>query len=217
MELIRALKKLKAVPFTHAVLLALLEDYRNPEDKIKQMVKKGEIIRLRRGLYAVDEIYSNAKPSVELVANLLYGPSYISMDYALSYYGLIPERVYEVTSMTTKRVRSFATPLGRYTYIKTSACLYGIGLETQQSSDGTYYMMASKEKALCDKLLFTKKLALRSQKAMRVYLKEDLRIELSDLCNFNLEIVEACMACDHKVKLLELLHKVIQKEQENRC
>jgi len=217
MELIRALKKLKAVPFTHAVLLTLLKDYRNAEDKIKQMVKKGEIVRLKRGLYVVDEIYSNAKPSVELVANLLYGPSYISMDYALSYYGLIPERVYEVTSMTTKQVKSFATPLGRYTYIKTSACLYGIGLETQQGSDETYHMMASKEKALCDKLLYTKKLTIRSQKAMRVYLEEDLRIGLGSLGCFNLKILEACMACDYKVKLLELLHKVIQKEQDNRC
>jgi hypothetical protein len=214
MKLIRALKKLKAIPFTHSTLLSLLKDYKNPDDKIKQMIKKEEIIRLKRGLYVVSDVYTDMLPSRELVASLLYGPSYVSMDYALSFYGLIPERVHEVTSITIKQVKAYSTPVGRFTYIKSPSCLYSIGLTTQENPDGTFFMLASKEKALCDKLLFSKKLSISSQKAMRHYLEEDLRIELSDLEDFDLDIIKECMQCDYKVKLLDLLHKVIQKEQE---
>ncbi len=217
MKLIRVLKKLKAIPFTHSTLLSLIQDYKNPDDKIKQMIKKGEIVRLKRGLYVVSDVYTDMLPSAELVASLLYGPSYISMDYALSFYGLIPERVHEVTSVTSKQVKVFATPLGRYTYIKSPNCLYSIGLVSHGNADGTFFMLASKEKALCDKLLFTKKLVITSQKAMRLYIEEDLRIELSDLEDFDLGIIKKCIQCHYKVKLLELLYKVIQKEQEKIC
>jgi len=217
MKLIRALKKLGAVPFTHGTLISLLKVYKNPDDKIKQMIKKGEILRLKRGLYVVSDVYTDKLPSVELIANLLYGPSYISMDYALSYYGLIPERVHEVTSMTTKLVKTYTTPFGRYTYIKSSTCLYGIGLDTKENPDGTFFLLASKEKALCDKLLFTKKVSILSQKSMRQYLEEDLRIELSDLVDFDLTIIQECIQCQYKSKLLELLYRVIQKEQEITC
>jgi len=217
MKLIKALKKLKAIPFAHSTLLALLKDYKNPDDKIKQMIKKGEIVRLKRGLYVVSDVYTDMLPSVELLASLLYGPSYISMDYALSFYGLIPERVHEVTSITTKQVKSYTTPFGRFTYIKSPACLYSIGLATHENPDGTFFMLASKEKALCDKLLFTKKLSISSEKAMRQYIEEDLRIELSDLADFDLETIEACIQCNYKVKLLEMLYKVIKKEQDKKC
>ena len=217
MELIRALKKLKAIPFTHSTLLSLLKGYKNPDDKIKQMIKKEEIVRLKRGLYVVSDVYTDKLPSIELVANLLYEPSYVSMDYALSYHGLIPERVYEVTSITTKLVKTYATPFGRYTYIKSPTCLYPIGLVTEENPDGTFFILASKEKALCDKLLFTKKLSIISQKTMRQYLEEDLRIEWDDLKDFNLDIIKECMQCQYKVKLLGLLYKVIQKEQDTTC
>jgi len=217
MELIRALKKLKAIPFTHSTLLSILKDYKNPDDKIKQMIKKGEIIRLKRGLYVVSDVYTDMLPSAELMASLLYGPSYISMDYALSFYGLIPERVHEVTSITTKQVKSYTTTFGRFSYIKSPSCLYGIGLTSHEAPDGTFFMLASKEKALCDKLLFTKKLSISSQKAMHQYLEEDLRIELSELKSFNLDIVIECIQCNHKAKLLEFLYKVIKKEQDKKC
>lgn len=217
MELIRALKKLKAIPFTHSTLLSILKNYKNPDDKIKQMVKKGEIVRLKRGLYVVSDVYTDVLPSIELVASLLYGPSYVSMDYALSFYGLIPERVHEVTSITTKQVKSYTTSFGRFSYIKSPSCLYSIGLTTHEAPDGTFFMLASKEKALCDKLLFTKKLSISSQNAMHQYIEEDLRIEFRELESFNLDIITECMQCNYKGKLLELLYKVIKKEQDKQC
>ncbi|NTV92420.1 MAG: hypothetical protein HGA72_03825 [Chlorobiaceae bacterium] len=60
------------------------------------------LIPIRRGFYAVSPEITGIPLSQTQVANLLYGPSDVSMDYALSHYGIIPERVIEVTSITTK-------------------------------------------------------------------------------------------------------------------
>ena len=73
---------------THLVLADELKDYVNPAAKIARMVKAGEIVRIKQGLYETD-------PQAEgvLLAEAIYGPSYLSFEFALSYHGLIPETV----------------------------------------------------------------------------------------------------------------------------
>jgi len=215
MKMIQRLKYFEAIPITHSVLLSCLEDYKNPNDKIKQMVHSGELIRVKQGLYIVGDIYRDAKVSRGLLANQIYGPSYISFDFALSFYGLIPERVYEVTSVTTKMAKSYDTPLGRFTYIKSSLKLYNIGVSIEVNSDGTSYMIATAEKALCDKLAFTKNLGISSQKAMKAYIEEDLRIDLDELKAFDLSIIKACAECGYKSGVLTYLYNTIKKLQEH--
>lgn len=215
MDYRRKLKQLDAMPFTHAHFLSYLSAYKDPNNKIKQLVDKGEVIRLKRGLYVAGDLYRNDALSAELLANLLYGPSYISMDYALSFYGIIPERVYEVTSMTTKLRKEYETPFGRYTYIKSSKCLYPVGITFVQSSDTSSFMIATKEKALCDKLVYTKNLQITSLKGMREYLKEDMRLDLNALQEFDSEIVLACAKCGKKTSMLENLNKLIEQYREN--
>ena len=215
MDYRKQLKQLNTTPFTQDHLLSYLLKYKDPNKKIKQLVDKGEVVRVRRGLYVSGELYRNGSVSQGLLANLLYGPSYVSMDYALSFYGLIPERVYEVTSMTTRLLKEYRTPFGRYTYIKSSSCLYPIGIRLMQSSDTNSFMMASKEKALCDKLVFTKNLQITSKRAMYAYLEDDIRIEMEMLESFDLEIIKACMECGKKRSVLLQLYRVIEKIQEN--
>ena len=211
--MLQRLKQFQATPISHSVLLSYLRDYKNPNDKIKQMVKSGELIRLKQGLYVVGDIYRDTKVSQGLLANQIYGPSYVSLDFALSFYGLIPERVYEVTSVTTKMLKSYNTPFGRFTYVKSPLKLYSIGITIDANSDGTSYMIATAEKALCDKVAFTKNLGITSQKAMKVYLEEDLRIDLDVLISLDLEIIKACSECGYKSKVLAYLYKTIQKLQ----
>ena len=212
MEYRKKIKRLDAVPFTHNHLANLLSDYKDPDSKIRQLVKSGEIVRIKRGLYIAGELYRNTAVSQELLANLLYGPSYVSMEFALAYYGLIPERVHEVTSMTTKLHKEFEVPFGRYSYIKSSECLYPVGITTAQNSNGTTFMIATREKALCDTLLFTKKLKINSKKGMREYLEKDIRLEIDILKTFDPGIIEECMVCGRKVKMLALLDKIIKEE-----
>ncbi|MEA3441146.1 MAG: hypothetical protein U9R58_12785 [Chloroflexota bacterium] len=96
--------------FDYQVLLYTLSGYRKPRDKITRLLAAGAIVRIKKGLYCFGDPFRKKPISREHLANLIYGPSYISIDYALSYYGLIPERVETITSVTTHRSRDFDTP-----------------------------------------------------------------------------------------------------------
>ncbi len=215
MDYRKQLKQLNTTPFTQDHLLSYLLKYKDPNKKIKQLIDKGEVTRVKRGLYVTGELYRNGSISQGLLANLLYGPSYVSMDYALSFYGLIPERVYEVTSMTTKLLKEYETPFGRYSYIKSLKCLYPIGITSVQNSDGSNFMMATKEKALCDKLIYTKNLQITSLKGLEEYLVDDLRFDIDVLKEFDLEIIRDCMECSKKTNILARLYKLIEKQKRD--
>lgn len=91
-----------------------LQNYASPKSRLTRMIRHGDVVQARRGLYlGRDETYS-----IKSLANVIYGPSCISFEYALSYHGLIPERVDSVTSATfnKNKNKSFATPLGVFYY-----------------------------------------------------------------------------------------------------
>ena len=102
MYLDKLAKGLGEIPLSRQLILELLKDYKRPNDKISEWVKNGELINLRRGLYIPGSESNLPKPEPFLIANHLRGPSYVSLESALSYWGLIPERVYEITSVTLK-------------------------------------------------------------------------------------------------------------------
>lgn len=105
-------------PLPHQLLMSWLKGYKGPNDKILGLKAQGILEPLKRGLYIAGPSVTDKKPDVMLVANHLLGPSYVSVETALSYYGLIPERVYETSSMTTKASRSFNTAMGLFTYTR---------------------------------------------------------------------------------------------------
>jgi len=102
--------------FDYQVLLNALAGYRKPRDKITRLLASGAVVRVKKGLYCFGEAFRKEPLSREYLANLIYGPSYVSLEYALSHHGLIPERVETVTSMTTRRSRHFDTPFGTFSY-----------------------------------------------------------------------------------------------------
>ena len=160
-------------------LLSILKNYLRPRDKISAWLKKGELIRIKKGLY----IFGNPDHhySKEVIANLVYGPSAVSATYALAYYGFIPERVQTITSITPKRHKYFSTPIGDFHYLYLHPKKYAVGLEFQKISNENC-LIASPEKALCDQLtLVDKKINIKNTKAMEHYLCDDLRIEGSTL------------------------------------
>ncbi len=211
MKQIKTLDQIKPVPLRHSLLLSYLTDFKNPNDKIKQLLREKAITRVKRGLYLLGD---GREVSKELLANHLYGPSYISMDYALSYHGLIPERVYEVTSVSIKMAKSYHTPLGRFSYTKANKLIYPIGIVSIKHREKTAFLIASEEKALCDKILYTPNLHITSQKGMLAYLIDDLRIELNDVQNLGGSVVKACMRHSIKSKQLGFLDKIIDKLQK---
>src|SRR5690554_1737193 len=110
------LEQLGVIPVDYAVLRSLYSNYSFPRNKIAGLEQAGKIIRLKRGMYVVSPDVNKQLLAIELIANHIYGPSYVSMHSALRYYGLIPEQVYTVTSMTTNRSRKFENAIGNFDY-----------------------------------------------------------------------------------------------------
>lgn len=123
---------------------------------IKRAIAKGEIVHLRRGLYCLAEKYRRRPLNLFMIAQKIYGPSYISFESALSYHGLIPEAVRTTTSATIKRSRDFTTPVGVFSFTSVPARPLMGGVE--RCSDGVYsFFMASPLKAIADYVCANKK------------------------------------------------------------
>lgn len=166
----------------YPMLLSLLSQYARPRDKISEWLKSGDLIRVKKGLYVFGKDAAVSPYSHEVLANLIYGPSAISLNYALAFYGLIPERVNTVTSITMKRNKYFSTPVGEFTYQYLNPQKYPIGIELKMVTKNHSFLMASPEKALCDHISLTdKKIALLNWDDVANYLLFDLRLDESIL------------------------------------
>lgn len=209
-ELERVLDNYPSRIIEHATVSSLLENlgYKRINDKIVQLKNKDILTPLKSGYYIYNPLHNNTLVSKEIIANVLLGPSYVSLDFALWFHGLIPESVYEITSITTKRSKSFETPFGIFSYAQIKKELFNIGLEIKTSKNGNF-IIAGKEKALCDKVYFTKDIDLRSQKVMMEFLEDDLRIDMEELENCDMSIFEEYSKIS-KSKKIEVLTKVIQ-------
>ena len=183
----------KAIPFEEvdtATLRQALSQFESPDDKIRSMVRRGELLRVRRGLYAVAPEYRHTLFSPEVLANLIYGPSYLSLEYALSWYGMIPERVSELTSVCLGRSRSFETGVGNFPYCSTKKVAYVEGYDLIPLQDKRSFLMAVREKALVDLIENRRNVPIRSRKDMKIRLLEDLRMEETMLSELNMERIE---------------------------
>ncbi len=209
----KSLRFLDNIPFGHEVLLSLLAGYRRPNDKIADWLAKGVLLSIRRGLYVLAPDERENPISLPLVANILYGPSYVSLEFALSWHGLIPEGVFEITSVTLKRSRVVTTPLGRFSYIHLPQPAYGVGVRIEQGPGGVSFLMASSEKALCDLVMLTRRLPLMSVSAMLTWLREHLRIDMELLVGMDRQIVLACADAGYKSRHLLVLAKVLETLQ----
>lgn len=164
-------------------LIPLLSDYTNPYDFITRLVRKGDLIRLKNGFFVIAEKIQKNPVPYNQIANLLYGPSYLSFEWALSYYGMIPEGVYVITSVSATKSKSYATPLGTFDYHYLSHSRYTIGLDLQKDFAGNF-LIATPEKALADLIHFKSK-NLETPKDMLLDLVEARRIDETVLKTLN--------------------------------
>lgn len=203
------LKKYGVIPLQHSVVAEEMVEYGSPKDKISSLEKSGSLIRLKNGLYVVSKSISNQNLSLELIANRLHGPSYVSFESALWYWGVIPERVYITKSATLKRAKNYTTPLGLFEYIKVPDVYFSIGLQHVVKEDAYAFIIARPEKAICDLILSTAGLRIQSLKAMREYLYEDLRIDDELTQSWDLKIIHECALNGYKKTELGLLYKLL--------
>ena len=196
--------------FDYQALLDVLRGYERPRDKITDLLRQGAIIRVKKGIYVFGERYTRRPYSREVLANMVYGPSYVSLDYALHYYGLIPERVEAVTSVTCNRGRRFTTPHGLFIYRGIAMSAYQIGIDQVMIEGGRSFLIATKEKALADKIHDDRGTAIRTQEEMRTYLLDSLRIDDEELARLDAEKV-SLIAERYKSRKIRLLSGLIRR------
>lgn len=167
-------KNLRNYPyFTSAVYGALTASPHILHNQVGQWVKSGDVIRLRRGLYTLSDPARGVGLSKKLIANVLYSPSYISLEYALAYYDMIPEAVFAVTSVTTKKTQTFTNEFGHFIYKNIKRRGF-TGFRTVKDEFGFGCLMATPEKALLDYLYYN---IPASQKIDADYFEESLRLQ----------------------------------------
>lgn len=198
---------LKSIPyeeFDYQTLLDAVHGYARPRMKISAMLAKGDIIRVKKGLYILGEPLRRRPFCRELLANLVYGPSYISLEYALHYHGLTPERVEAVTSVTCGRSRTFATPVGTFSYRMIPLEAFRTGMDRAELDDGRSFLVAIPEKALADRIVADRGAGISTQKELHEYLLSSLRIDPAGLRELDpVRVAEIARAYrSRRVKLL---------------
>lgn len=123
---------------------------------LKRTMARGEIIRIRRGLYCLAPPYQRHPLNLFAVAQSIYGPSYITVESALSYHGWIPESVHAVTSATSKRSREFKTPVGLFSYRRVLCDPFLAGVERIQTGSDSFFI-ATPWRAMADYVFIYKK------------------------------------------------------------
>lgn len=204
------LQQLGNIPVTASVLETFLPRIKRGNQKIRLLVRDKQIFRLKKGLYVCNPEVTGKILSTELIANHLCAPSYVSMSSALRYYGLIPEAVYTMQSMTLKHARSFDTPLGRFEYRYISKEAFSVGL-TSIRKEGFAFVMATPEKALCDLIANSAKVNLRYVKDVEIYLEEDIRMEMEDFRQLDPKIFEEYAAIGKKADSIRTLLKLFKR------
>lgn len=201
------------VPVESKTIEACYNNLKAPKKKVQALEKAGEIVRLRRGLYVVNPELSGKFIESYLCANHIYGPSYISLHWALWWYGLIPEMVFTMTSTTTKRSRLFETSYGWFEYCQVSPDYYNIGIR-EVLDNNTPILIATPEKALCDFILKDKYVPSQSVKSLIQYLDEDIRFYMDAFLEFDVNIVEECARQGRKTAIFKNLIKIIESWEQ---
>jgi predicted transcriptional regulator of viral defense system len=198
--------------FDYQVLLDALAGYRKPRDRITRLLASGAIVRLKKGLYCFGEAFRKEPLSREYLANLIYGPSYVSLEYALSHHGLIPERVETVTSVTTRRSRDFDTPFGTFSYRMLKGPRYAVGAILETAAK-TPFLVASPEKALADKVWTDKRFSGLRLSDYDAYLYDDLRIDRETLIRFDYSRLQVIATAYDSAKINNLIRYLKRMEE----
>jgi hypothetical protein len=178
----------KSIPyeeFDYQTLLDAIQGYARPRMKISGMLAKGDIVRVKKGLYILGEPLRRRPFCRELLANLIYGPSYVSLEYALHYHGLMPERVETMTSVTCGRSRTFASPVGTFSYRMIPMEAFRTGMDRVELDDGRSFLIAIPEKAMADRIVADRGAGISTQKELYDYLLSSLRIDPAGLSHLN--------------------------------
>lgn len=151
---------------------------------VNRALKKGTLVRLRRGIYLIGKPFRKISPDNFQIAYSLYGPSYISFESALFYHQWIPEAVYTTTCATAKRAKKFDTQLGIFQYVHVPNHLCYLGVQ-RIGNDEEAFLMADPWKAIADHYYVYNRNWNRAED-----LYSDMRIEMENMSESDLTTLQ---------------------------
>lgn len=186
--------------FSSALLRAGDVDVVDVASQLSRWVSGGRLIALRRGVYALGRAYAKRSPHPFEVANLVQRPSYVSMESALSFHGMLPEAVFATTSVTSARAGEFATQLGVYSYRHIASSLFwGYREVAVPAAAGATMLVATPEKALLD-LVY-----LRPRADAAAFLRQ---LRLERLSSMDLDVLDEMTRRAGKPKLARAAQRI---------
>lgn len=193
---------------TNDIIKLNLQEYSNKDTKICREVKNGNLIKIINGLYETDSNINGY-----LLAGSIYGPSYLSFDFALYYYGLIPEKVTAFTSATfdKKKKKMYENQFGVFLYRDVPSNVYPLGINLIEEN-GYIYQIATPEKALCDKLYTLS--PIKNMSELENVLYNDLRIDIDELNKFNVQDLKEISNSYHSTNV-DLLYRYMRRNLNN--
>ena len=198
-------------PISTQILLTILKDFKRPYDKIMELMSQGDLIQLRKGLYMTSTLINSNRPEPFLLANHLYGPSYVSLDSALFYWGFIPERVFEITSVTSKLSKRSTIENTVFSFTHLPLAYYPVGIKSVRLTDKQTVLIASPEKCICDKVITTAGVNLRSKKQAMTFLVQDLRMDKDHLRELNLrEMANWLPVCPKEASIKNIIEAIAE-------
>jgi hypothetical protein len=196
----------------YTLLMSILRGYNQPRKKITQWLADGTLIRVKKGLYVFGANYRHKPYSSETLANKIYGPSAISLEYALAFYGIIPERVNIITSITPKKNKAFQTPIGFFNFRHLHINKYSIGLTLIDLDKMHSVMIASPEKAMADFFYFhCRNTVFENQDDLLLFLESDLRADFSLVRQFDKILLQE-IQLHYKLQALDILIEILSNE-----
>lgn len=193
---------------TNDIIKLNLQEYSNKDTKICREVKNRNLIKIINGLYETDSNINGY-----LLAGSIYGPSYLSFDFALYYYGLIPEKVTAFTSATfdKKKKKMYENQFGVFLYRDVPSNVYPLGINLIEEN-GYIYQIATPEKALCDKLYTLS--PIKNMSELENVLYNDLRIDIDELNKFNVQDLKEISNSYHSTNV-DLLYRYMRRNLNN--
>ncbi len=198
--------KVKNYPVISGKLLRVLAAHApGLKTNLQRWQEKGKVIRLRRDAYVLNPEDSQIRPSRMFLASEIYRPSYISMEYALSVYDLIPERTAALTSISTKKTMTFKNKFGSFIYqhIKPQAFT---GFKQEKDEAGLSYFMATPEKALVDFIYLNRN---RIKDGYKQFLLESYRLQ--NLETLSCKKIQRYKSLFRNTKLDMIIQKLMEK------
>ena len=191
---------------TNDIIKKNYENYSNKNMKISREAKKDNLIKIINGLYE-----TNPNVNGYLLANSIYGPSYLSFDFALSYYGLIPEKVTTYTSATCekKKKKKYSNQFGNYSYRDVPTFVYPLGIRIIEEGE-YFFQIATPEKALCDKLYTIS--PVKNFTELENLLFDDLRIDEEEFKKLNIDDIKEISNSYH-CNNVDMLYRYIRRAE----